>query len=488
MPIQFPDFGRISFDEANPWLVGMERGQKFTQSNMKFPQELQAQVLANQIAQVQAQYAKPMAEQDLIKSRQANQYNPRIWESEIGLRGAQAGLAGSEKNKIDYLLKHPGFMGGDETKSIEALKQMGLLNNQYQQVQQPQQPQQQQPQPQMPQPQMGNNMPQQQPQRQGGMGGFTPIPGNPQAEQMQQRAQTVAQASQIAQAVQRQQQAMNIPASQLNTGQGAPTGQGFDVNSMVQALIQKPMTDLQYKRTMTQVMQQNLAGKAYTSMPSVEKEYALSQARAFGYTGEEASRMLNQGYDLRSMAQAKGYDPANASSWPMAKGAPTTAIQTRIQRANSTLAALNAVEPIVSAAYAQYSPRFQNVSPSLIKDMISGENPDAQADALAAYALYPEISALRINAMGGNVGEGAIQHIADAAFARLNTLGISPNSYVYQKVQKKVGMLINKMNRAENAAVFGQVNQSYEQDDRANAGNSDLATMSDAELRKIAGE
>jgi len=49
-------------------------------------------------------------------------------------------------------------------------------------------------------------------------------------------------------------------------------------------------------------------------------------------------------------------------------------------------------------------------------------------------------------------------------------------------------MLINKMNRAENAAVFGQVNQSYEQDDRANAGNSDLATMSDAELRKIAGE
>jgi hypothetical protein len=329
-------------------------------------------------------------------------------------------------------------------------------------------------------------MPSQQPQAIQG-GGYTPMPGTAQAEQMAQRQQMVAQARQIAAAVQRQQQAMNIPQSQANTGQGSPDGQGFNVNSMVQALIQKPMTDLQYKRTLTQVMQQNLAGKAYTSMPTVEKEYAISQARAFGYTGEQASRMLNQGYDLGSMAKAKGYDANNPSSWPAARGAPTTAIQTRIQRANSTVAALNAVEPIVSSAYAHYSPRFRNVSPALIKDMLSGENPDAQADALAAYALYPEIAALRINAMGGNVGEGAIQHIADAAYARLNTLGISPNSLVYQKVQKRVGKLINMMNRAENAAIYGQANRSYEQDDEANARNNDLSAMTDAQLKKIAG-
>lgn len=486
MGIQFPDFQRISFDEANPMLVGAERGQKFMQNAIQFPQDMQTKILANQIAQVQAKYADPMAKEGLTAAQQANQWNPKIWGSEIGLRGAQATNLGAETDKTRYMLQHPGFLGGEETKSMEALRQMGLVNAQYQQIIQPQPQQQQPPMQQPPMQQTPMQQPQQQ-QPQVGMGGFTPIPGNPQAEQMAQRQQMVAQASQIAQAVQKQQHAMNIPQSQADTGQGSPNGQGFNVNSLVQALIQKPMTDLQYKQTLTKVMNQNLMGKPFTSMPTVEKEYAISQARGMGYTGEQASKMFNQGYDLSSMAKAKGYDPDNPSSWPAAKGAPTTAIQTRIQRANSTIAALNAVEPTISASYAHYSPRFANVSPALIKDMLAGENPDAQADALAAYALYPEIAALRINAMGGNVGEGAIQHIADAAYSRLNTLGISPNSNVYQKVQKKVGQLIRQMNKAENASIYGQANQSYEADDEANARNSDLSSMSEEELKKIAG-
>lgn len=96
MPIQFPDFQRISFDEANPLLAGMKQGQSMMQSNMMFPQDLQAKILANQIEQVKAQYAQPMAAQDLTKAQQANLWNPKIWQSEIGLRGAQAGLAGQE--------------------------------------------------------------------------------------------------------------------------------------------------------------------------------------------------------------------------------------------------------------------------------------------------------------------------------------------------------------------------------------------------------
>jgi hypothetical protein len=494
MPIQFPDFQRISFDEANPWLQGMERGQKLTQNFMQFPQDLQAKILANQIAKVQAQYAEPMAKEGLTKAQQENIWNPKVWQSEIGLRGAQAGKLGKETqwydkeaasrigaqaaqaahaqeeaNKIKYMLQHPGFMGGDTTKSIEALRQMGLVNSNYQPSQQPQ---------------MNQQQPQQQPNS---SGGFTPITGNTQAEQY-------AQAQQIANAVTKQQQNMNLPQDQIShqpnmmpdlTGNSATPG--FNINGLVQALINKPMSDLQYKQTLTNVMQQNLAGKAFTSMPSVEKEYAISQARAFGYTGEQASRLFNQGYDLASMAKSKGYDADNPSSWPMARGAPTAAIQTRIQRANSTLAALDSVEPAITAAYQPYAQRFNNVSPSLIKDMLTGENPDQQAEAFAAYALYPEISALRINAMGGNVGEGAIQHIADAAYSRLHTLGLSPNAYVYGKAQKRVGELIRQMNKAENSAIYSQTNRSYEEDDRSQLFNKDLSHMSDAELHKIAG-
>lgn len=100
MPIQFPDFQRISFNEANPALVGAERGQALMQNFMQFPQDLQSKILANQIAAVQAQYAKPMAEGNLTKLNQENQWNPKIWGSEIGLRGAQAGLAGAQATNL----------------------------------------------------------------------------------------------------------------------------------------------------------------------------------------------------------------------------------------------------------------------------------------------------------------------------------------------------------------------------------------------------
>lgn len=93
MPLQFPDFGRISFEEANPMLKGLGVGQNLMQNFLKFPQELKAQQLANEIAKVQAQYAEPMAKEGLTKAQQENLWNPRRWQSEIGLQGAQAAQA-----------------------------------------------------------------------------------------------------------------------------------------------------------------------------------------------------------------------------------------------------------------------------------------------------------------------------------------------------------------------------------------------------------
>ena len=76
MAIQFPDFQRISFDEANPVLKGLSTGQDMMQKFLKFPQDLQAQILANEIAKVNAKYAEPMAQGNLTKLTQENQWNP----------------------------------------------------------------------------------------------------------------------------------------------------------------------------------------------------------------------------------------------------------------------------------------------------------------------------------------------------------------------------------------------------------------------------
>lgn len=101
MPIQFPDFQRISFNEANPSLVGAERGQKLMQNFMQFPQDLRAKILANQIAQVQAKYAEPMAQGNLTKLNLENEWAPKLNQATIGLQGAQSGLAGAQTKNVN---------------------------------------------------------------------------------------------------------------------------------------------------------------------------------------------------------------------------------------------------------------------------------------------------------------------------------------------------------------------------------------------------
>lgn len=109
MALQLPTFKRIGFDEANPMLVGMERGQKLGQNFASFPQELKAKILANKIAEAQAKYAEPMAAAGLKTAQQHNQFDPSIWQSEIGLRGSQSGKLNTETKmnqlKMDYLAK-----------------------------------------------------------------------------------------------------------------------------------------------------------------------------------------------------------------------------------------------------------------------------------------------------------------------------------------------------------------------------------------------
>lgn len=90
-------------------LVGLERGQKLGQGFAKFPLEMQQMILANKIKEAEAKYAEPNAAAALKTAQQHNQYDPRVWESEIGLRGATSGKLSTETKmnqlKMDYLAK-----------------------------------------------------------------------------------------------------------------------------------------------------------------------------------------------------------------------------------------------------------------------------------------------------------------------------------------------------------------------------------------------
>lgn len=200
----------------------------------------------------------------------------------------------------------------------------------------------------------------------------------------------------------------------------------------------------------------SLAGRSFSSMPAAEKNLALGQARALGYSNTEASNLLNQGKTLEDLAEAKGFG-RDAKEWPSPQHAPTGATLNRYQRSTSALAGVDAVEPFITKAMSPYASRYgNNISPALIKDILLNKNVEKASDALAAYALSPEVAALRVNALGGNVGIEAIRHIEDVSQSILNTLGLKPGSEIYEKTQKKITREIRKMQKAESNAIFGK--------------------------------
>ena len=90
-----PDYPMLTPGQVNPWNAALKQAFSTYGEGLK------------------AAYAKPNLEQALLKAKQANIYNPKIWESEIGLRGAQAGLAGSEAVKNQFLVNHPEYINPD---------------------------------------------------------------------------------------------------------------------------------------------------------------------------------------------------------------------------------------------------------------------------------------------------------------------------------------------------------------------------------------
>jgi hypothetical protein len=471
MAIQFPDFQRISFDEANPWLVGAERGQKYMQSAIQFPQDIQAKILANQIAQVQAQYAQPMAEQGLLQSKQKTEWDPKIWGSEIGLRGAQTGLTNqqakyygqniqsemdarnAETNKINYLLQNPGFMGGDETKSVEALRQMGLLDKNYQPINQPQQ--------------------------EAGMGGFTPIPGNQQA--MQMAAQQQQRAQQISQAVTQQQNSLG------NSQLGQQSNNNFDVRGLVNSLLQKPQIDLNYKKAATESMNQNIKSKSFLGMPVAERGYFESQGRGFGLPAGAATKLGMQNYDLGDIAQMQGYDRNKPETWPLPKSAPTTATLTRLQQSNVATAGIQSLEPFITKNISPYVKQWNGISIDQLKDIVGGGNKEKLGKALAAGALSMDLNLLRGRQAGAPIGIEQLREAMDASQSRLNTPEILRDPEVFKIAQKYIRQELEKLNIAENRAAYNLHSNNMESTDRMQDMQDSLdefGHMSDEEIRK----
>lgn len=104
-----------TWEQSNPVLAG------FGQS-----QQMYGQMLQNALKQNEAQYAQPNSQQALQQAMLQNQYYGPNMESEIGLRGAQTGLAGQQSKMVQFQMEHPELFGQSPAAMLEWLKKNGV--------------------------------------------------------------------------------------------------------------------------------------------------------------------------------------------------------------------------------------------------------------------------------------------------------------------------------------------------------------------------
>lgn len=401
-----PYYNPISFNEANPGLVGAERGSQLLQNYMMFPQQLQQAQLENAIRQVQSKYAEPLTQQQLqqsqldniIKQAQAkyaepaaqqdlqkailyNKYYGPSAEAQMRLQGAQTGLAGSEAEKNRYMLSHPGYFGGEETKTIQALKDLGILKN-----------------------------------------------------------------NQINAATQ------NQSADQSNQSAGtSPLGTPFNTgNPMIDAILNKPFANSAYQQKMAQ-------GFNWVHSPIDAKNYQIAQLSGMGIDPSESINLLTNGKTVPEIAQERGFDPKNL---PEPDYLPTRGNVQQLNQRKSAMAAVSTLGNYVQQGLGPYARTIMNYSPKQISDAVTGMNRDQQVKFLAARGIVPELTTMRLASAGGKVTVHAIEAMQDASLSNIKILkSLVPND-VWIDAQKEIDSQINNaMNASNNAYTVGKRSQ-----------------------------
>lgn len=409
MPTPVIDFQPETYQQANPFLTGASNAQDMfakALANAYAPQMTQAQIdqlnLANALSKIDLQ-TRPQMNQANLQYRQAqipnlqaetenrnliNKYYPQAEQAEIAQRQAEAG-------KAQFFLQHPLLSLPGTAGQIGALD---YVQQQEQARSQQQQPHQQ---------------------------SFSPV-----------NSDNMSVSPQLSGAFQ---QASQMPSPQ----QGMQQGQS---KSMAQMLQDSIIGNLEKNKSIADINSKRAQGYNYQSMPVDFKSQQLAMAAGLGIEPGEATQRFMNGESIQDMAQKLGVDVNSIDPiYPTTKGSLN-----QIQKRQQGLAEINTLNKTLTEYTAPYSQRFAGYSPKQIMQQISGEDPESQAKFLAAQALMPEMSALRVRTMAGNVGVEAIREITNASLGHIKTLQPFVKPEVYKRSQELIDQLLTQSVSAAN--------------------------------------
>ncbi len=370
----------LTWQDTNPLGMGISQGLSQAQA----VQEMQKMQLANELARIQNQYAPQIQQADLgykqaqiphlnaqtgLLGEQTKWYGPKA-QSDLQDALAHRGLMGSQQKQIDYQLEHPGFMGGQEAKTLEALKAMGLLdfNNL----------------------QAGPQGGQQQGGQQGGMPNMPPPMGQ-NAGEMGGRMPPV----------QGQQQSGN--SGLFNTG-----------NQLVDSILNKGIINQQQQ-------QQQMHGYNWAHTPIDAKNHAVATLSGAGVDPASAANLLASGQTVPQVMEQLGLG-SDPNKWPDPLYPATKGDITKINQRRAALAEIQPISEFVTTGLAEYLPGIGNMSFKQVKDVMGGMNKERQMKFLAAYGLMPELTNLRIGLAGGKAGITAQKEMQEATYGHMQPL------------------------------------------------------------------
>lgn len=453
LPIDY--FTPETFAQANPFLAGFNAGQATINKGLLN----QGQQYLNQMNAAKAQYAMPEAQQQLLKDQLNNQilqpqaqYAPQLTLADLALKqtmpnyyNAQASLAGTEAAKNQFFLNNPttllpGIAGSIGAYNVLQKMAPNIFNKS---VASPNQTQ-----------NTISNL---------DNGNPTQLPGMPSAGNFTGTNAGIPNSSSnhsaLLNAISQQigQNGANTILGVNQSSQIVPSSSGGipNVQDFANLMFQGQFAPIQKDIAQTQFYNTKAGLANFQSLPPDTKANIIAQGSSIGMTPNQTVSFVSRGGDLNKLSGQMSQN--GNSSLPMY--APSSKNVAQSQVSTAATASLNAISPTITNALAPYSRQIFGHSPKLIAQELTGSNPDQQAQALAARALAPEISSLRLKAMNANVGIEAIKEVQEKSMLELNNLQGAVSPEVFKLAYKYMDNWITTMNQTYNKSLYTKPGQ-----------------------------
>lgn len=191
---------------------------------------------------------------------------------------------------------------------------------------------------------------------------------------------------------------------------------------------------------------------SYRLMPPDSKKQLVAYAVGMGYGPAQASAMFAQGKTLDDLSKEKGVKIEDVKPrYPLANENIK-----QYQQRTAAVHELDNLQDKVNEATKLMGRKFAGFSTGQLINAIKGNDPDQQAQMLAARMVGPDIANLRLRVAQGKAGVEAAQEMEEVAMSRFKVLEPMLSTEVRVKTNELVTQWLREANNSFGESLYGQ--------------------------------